>query len=225
MILITGDTHGYFRKIYKNTNIEQLDKNDYVIVTGDFGYMFNTSLSCNMEKKLLENVDTNILFVDGNHENFDMLNGYKVEQWHGGKIHRLSDNIIHLMRGQVFEIDNKKIFTFGGAESIDKVWRIPGISWWEAEMPNEEEMNEGLENLKKYDMNVDYIVTHALPTSQLHLCAAELGFDMLGDKLTDYLETIEQQVNFKRWFCGHYHTDSVLDDKHTVLYNDIIEFR
>ena len=41
----------------------------------------------------------------------------------------ISDSICHLMRGQVFDIDGKTFFTFGGGNSIDKAWRTPGVSW------------------------------------------------------------------------------------------------
>ena len=45
------------------------------------------------------------VFIDGNHENYDRLSAYPVTEWRGGKVHRIADNILHLMRGQVFEID------------------------------------------------------------------------------------------------------------------------
>ena len=113
------------------------------------------------------------LFVDGNHENFDRLNEFPVEEWKGGKIHRVQPSVIHLMRGQVFELEGKKIFTFGGASSHDidggilepddpdykkkkekldrgdKPYRINRVSWWKEELPSEEEMKEGRENLQK----------------------------------------------------------------------------
>ena len=108
-----------------------------------------------------------LLFVDGNHENFDRLNGYPVKEWHGGKVHELRPHVMHLMRGQVFEIDGKKIFAFGGASSHDitggiletddpsfrkkkkmldrgyEPYRINHLTWWEQELANEEEMEEG----------------------------------------------------------------------------------
>lgn len=57
--------------------------------------------------------------TDGNHENFDRLYAYPVEMWHGGKVHKIRPSVIHLMRGQIFELEEKKIFTFGGASSHD----------------------------------------------------------------------------------------------------------
>ena len=57
--------------------------------------------------------------VDGNHENFDRFNEFPVHHWHGGKIHYIRPHVIHLMRGQVFEIGGITFFTMGGASSHD----------------------------------------------------------------------------------------------------------
>ena len=64
------------------------------------------------------------------------------------------------MRGQVFTINSKKFFTFGGASSIDIARRTENIDWWRDELPNYREMNEGLENLEKHNFEIDYILTH-----------------------------------------------------------------
>ena len=106
-----------------------------------------------------------ILFIDGNHENFEPLNSYPVEVWNGGKVHRISYSIIHLMRGQVFMIESKSFFTFGGALSFDKGRRIEGKSWWKEEMPTPEDYKEALINLATVNYDVDYIVSHDCPNS------------------------------------------------------------
>ena len=67
----------------------------------------------------LNEKNSTTLFVDGNHENFTRLYNYPVEEWHGGKVHKIRDSVLHLMRGEIFEINDKKIFTFGGAKSHD----------------------------------------------------------------------------------------------------------
>ena len=122
MVFLTGDTHGHidsqklfdFAKIHKN-----LTKNDYMIILGDFGFIFYPNPDNAKEKYQLEELSElpyTILFIDGNHCNFDRLNSYPVETWNGGKIHRISDSIFHLMRGQVFNIQNKTFFTMSGAK-------------------------------------------------------------------------------------------------------------
>ena len=124
MIYITGDYHGDFERF--NTSIfpeqNEMTKEDFVIICGDFGGVWNKDEESSMETMVLDWLECKpftTLFVDGNHENFDRLYAYPVEKWHGGKIHRIRPYVIHLMRGQVFELAGKKIFTFGGASSHD----------------------------------------------------------------------------------------------------------
>jgi hypothetical protein len=110
-----------------------------------------------------ENKRYTVLFVDGNHENFDALAQYPITEWNGGKVQIIRENVIHLMRGQVYNIDGKSFFTFGGGVSIDKASRIPYISWWEQEEPSFSEINEALDNLERCNYKVDYVITHAAP--------------------------------------------------------------
>ncbi len=124
MIYITGDCHADFSRFSTAIFPEQreMTKEDYVIICGDFGGVWTKGEESPREKwdlNWLEDKSFTTLFVDGNHENFDRLYSYPVEKWHGGKVHKIRDSVIHLMRGQVFEIEDRKIFTFGGASSHD----------------------------------------------------------------------------------------------------------
>ena len=120
MIYITGDCHGDFRKFNKKNfpKQKQLTKEDYVIICGDFGGIWDSDKESRKEKWWLDWLNEKsytTLFVDGNHENFDRLNAYPLEEWHGGKIHKIRSSVLHLMRGHIFKIADKTIFTFGGA--------------------------------------------------------------------------------------------------------------
>ena len=117
------------------------------------------------------------------------------------------------MRGQVVELGEIKIFTFGGGESHDKAYRREGKNWWKQEMPSEAEMNEGIENLEKENFEVDYVVTHSAPTS------IRPKYD--PDPLTEYLEGIKSRLKYKKWYFGHYHIDKEIDDTHTAIFNQI----
>ena len=124
MIYITGDCHADFSRLSTDNFPEQkeMTKDDYVIICGDFGGVWNKDTENPREKWDMEWLDSKpftTLFVDGNHENFDRLYAYPVEEWHGGKVHKIRDSVIHLMRGQIFEIDGRSFFTFGGASSHD----------------------------------------------------------------------------------------------------------
>lgn len=124
MIYITGDCHADFTKFNMENFPEQkeMTKDDYVIICGDFGGVWTKDEESEKEKwwlDWLERKSFTTLFVDGNHENFDRLYSYPVEEWNGGKVHRIRPTVIHLMRGQVFTLEGKKIFAFGGARSHD----------------------------------------------------------------------------------------------------------
>ena len=248
MIYITGDCHADFSRLSTDNFPEQkeMTKDDYVIICGDFGGVWNKDTESPREKWDMEWLDSKpftTLFVDGNHENFDRLYTYPVEEWHGGKVHKIRDSVIHLMRGQVFEIDGKSFFTFGGASShdiqggilepdapdfksqkkkLDMGWqpyRINHISWWERELPTKAEMADGLENLEKYGNEVDFIVTHCCSSSTQALYS---GGMFKPDILTDYLETVRQIATFKKWFFGHYHDNRNINAEEILLYEQII---
>lgn len=221
-------------------------KEDYVIICGDFGGVWSKGKEDKEEKHLLdwlEGKPFTTLFVDGNHENFDRLYAYPSEKWHGGKVHKVRLSVIHMMRGQVFEIEGKSIFTFGGASSHDIdggilepedpnfkrkkkrldrercSYRINHVSWWQQELPSVEEMEEGRRNLAAHDDTVDFIVTH---------CCASGTQALLGDSMytfdieTDYLEEIRQKTTFRKWFFGHYHDNRNVSAKEILLYEQII---
>lgn len=226
MIFVTGDTHGLqdFNKlhIFAGEN-NKLTKNDYVIIAGDFGALWNeNTLALNL--RAYSQLPFTILFVDGNHENFNLLNTYPVEQWHGGKVHKIKPDIIHLMRGQVFEIDGKTIFTFGGATSIDKHMRIEGLSWWREELPDDNDLSEAVKNLSRYKNNVDYVITHSCGERALTYPPLKSRNFQTGiypeNRMLSYFE---DTVKFKHWYFGHYHLDGKLNDGMTVLYHNIIK--
>lgn len=121
IIWVTGDTHGdWIHRVNMDSFPEQreMSKDDYVIILGDFG-IWRDSPQQRWYLNWLEERNFTTLFIDGNHENYDILDSYPVEEWHGGKVHFIKPSVIHLMRGQVFDIDGLKFFTFGGASSHD----------------------------------------------------------------------------------------------------------
>lgn len=228
MIYITGDTHGQrdFVKIRTFAYECQIAcKDDYLIIVGDFGAIWNEK-TLDTDLKPYECLPFTVLFVDGNHENFDLLNAFPIEMWNGGKIHRIRDNIIHLMRGQVYEIEGKTFFTFGGATSIDKIYRTENVSWWKEELPSYSDMQEADENLKRVNYKVDYIITHSCDERALYYPPL-LNRNFQVDKYPEnsMLSYFEENVEYKHWYFGHYHLDGNLTDKKTVLYNEIIEIK
>lgn len=225
MIYITGDTHGIidWGKINTSRFPEQKDltKDDYLIVLGDFGGVWGDKDQDRYIQKTYGERNFTTLFIDGNHENHDLLDSYPVEEWHGGKVHRITDSILHLMRGQVYEIDGLTFFTMGGAESTDKAWRKEGVSWWAREMPSEEEYEEAAANLEKCGGEVDYVLTHCAPETTL--CALNMSnvYFRSANELTKFFDLLTQTIRFREWYFGHYHSDSDLGKFH-LLYQRVI---
>lgn len=244
MIFITGDTHGVFSRFStKKFKVQKgMTKDDYIIIDGDFGSVWNGAAAENYWLSWLNKKPFTVLFIDGNHENFELLGKYPVEQWNGGKVHFIRPSVIHLMRGQVFTIDGCKIFTMGGARSHDidggildredplyrkkvkhlkllgKSYRVDRVSWWDGEMPSKEELFEGLVNLNKHDNTVDYILSHEAPTH------TKIGLRQLErDQLSEYLQLVDKTVKYKKWYFGHYHMDKAVADDKVLVYKNVVQ--
>lgn len=222
-IFVTGDIHGDhdILKLYDDSLLEYCatSREDYLIVCGDFGAIWYGDGRDTLLDEFYATRPYTILFVDGNHENFNALNEYDVEYWKGGKVHKICDNVYHLMRGQVYEIDGKTIFTFGGAKSIDKMNRVEDVSWWAQEMPSLEEYEEAAINLEKVNYTVDYVFTHCAATSVIK----KINPLFAPDILTSWFEEIEKKLTYKHWYFGHYHKDMRTDNSHTCLYDFVQE--
>lgn len=235
-----------------------LAESDFVIICGDMGLVWADDGEFAYNKRWLCGLPFTILWVQGNHENYDMIARYPIELWHGGKVRHIArDKIILLERGQVFEVEGNRFFTFGGASTHDiqggildrispsyekdRKWanrsglpfRVKGESWWAQELPSEEEMQEGRDNLAQVGYRVDFVITHCLSGTMLGKLqtalaksgqegrALEIG--LRGrDILNDYFDEIEERLQYRHWFCGHYHENLRLDGRHTVLYGDIV---
>lgn len=232
LIYITGDTHGDFARFSLEKFPEQniMTKDDYVIICGDFGGIWAGDEQ--QEKKLdsLSLLPFTILFADGNHENYDLLNDYPVMEWHGGQIQTIRHNVLHLMRGQIYEIDGKSFFVMGGAACHDlwnsvldmedsdfeakyfrlrhkgEFFRIKGLSWWEQELPTDATLEQAWNNLCAHGKTVDYVISHCAPTTiQEKICRKLNNHTYKPDRLTQFHQRVYNECKFEKWFCGHYH--------------------
>lgn len=234
MIYITGDTHG---RPERNLSFKQfkdgkeLTKDDYVIICGDFGLLWsNLPDGDSAERrniKWLNDKPWTTLFIDGNHENFSRLAELEDKNMFGSKVGVVADSIYHLRRGEVYEIDGKDIFCFGGGYSIDKDGRVPDITWWSEEMPTTAEYEYGFKELEKKGNRVDYVITHTCSHMMFEklLCyyPRDLHPKVHGeDAIRMFFNLIEERVKFKRWFFGHFHVNRILDDNHIALLDKVV---
>ncbi len=229
-VFLTGDTHGELDmgKVLDFARCAQgvLTREDYLIILGDFGLVWSDPPSPKETERLdwLESCPWTTLFVDGNHENFDMLDALPTERWACGVIQRVRPHVIHLMRGQTYAFGGHSFFVVGGAHSVDKEWRTPHRSWWPQEVPNDED-RERIAAAAAQVGAVDYVLTHCPPTGCYNRYRKRFqGFWGPSDEYTDWLEEhIEGAFAYKRWFYGHLHFDLPLDEPHTLLFDQVFD--
>ena len=182
MVFVTGDLHGNFERFKPKYFPKQarMTKQDIMICAGDFGGVWFGDSRDDETLDWLERLPFTLVFVCGNHENYDALERYPVAEWHGGKVHRVRPHVLHLMRGQIFELDGYRFFTMGGAKSHDiedgilepdapdfeqrltmlqrkprARYRINHISWWAQELPFDEEYAEARRSLDAVGWQVE----------------------------------------------------------------------
>ena len=218
MIYITGDIHADFSR-FKDPMLKKLKKQDALIICGDFGFIWDGSQK---EKKLLKKIGKlpyNVLFVEGTHENYDLLEQYEVSEWCGGKTRLISGRLRQLMRGQVFEIAGKKVFAFGGGQTEDIYELTEGSNWWAREIPSEEELAEGVANLERAGNSVDFVVTYEPPSRMQDFL---LGGISECSNINTYLSQIYEKIDFKAWFFGKLHINKLVPPKYYAVYDGII---
>lgn len=198
---------------------KDLTKDDYLIVTGDFGLLW-ADIPDKEEKYWTRQLTARkftTLFIDGNHENFNRINALPEIDMFGGKVGVVCDGIYHLKRGYVYTIDGKTFWCFGGAESTDRQYRKENVSWWPQEIPSAEEMAFGISQLEAHNWCVDRVITHAAPKSIVAL----IGYkERIADPVSEFLETLKYRIQCKKWHFGHYHLDMMVEGKYMFHYNE-----
>lgn len=230
-IYVTGDTHGgvdmhkLSGKALKKSGIT-LTPEDYLVILGDFGFPFLDKETDEQKgeysywMKWFSQKPYTILWVDGNHDNFNFWEKQPITQWHGGKvqIHPKAPNVIHLMRGEIYELDGRKIFAFGGAESHDKEYRVPDKTWWAQEICSPAECENAIRNLEKHGYSVDYVFTHTPPA---HIINAVFN-EACNDKTAMFLSSLVN-LEYKVWCSGHIHKSIVsARDRFRSFYQDVM---
>lgn len=210
MIYFLSDMHGGERIGELTKYLEEATDDDLLIILGDSGIKFRDTEENKAFDELLLSSEKKIAMLDGNHENFKYLYSFPEEDWCGGRVHRLTKNVVHLMRGYVFNIQGSSFFVFGGCNSSAK-WRDLGL-WQPEEAPTEKELALAYENLEKHGNRIDYILTHKY----------EQGNGTRTQSLFDLCNFINENVDFKLWYAGHWHANKRIDEKHILIYDKLI---
>lgn len=221
MIYVTGDIHADLER-FKSKAMKRLKKGDTLIVCGDFGFVWDGSKKEQKVLKWLGKRPYQILFVEGTHDNLDLLAGSPEESFQGGKARHICGNVWQLLRGEIYRIEDDDIFTFGGGESPDMDVRVEGETWWRGELPTVEELEYARENLKKHGNVVDYVITHS-PSAKVQ---GFLDMDHTHtDQLGAFLDGVAKDVRYKHWYFGKYHMDKVIPPLHHMMYQEVLPIK
>lgn len=223
-IILTGDTHANIDRLLF-INDSEMTKDDIVIILGDFGVIWGDSEMTDWCLKKLSEKNFTTAFLDGNHENFhEIARLEKKAFWNGGKVGILPHDIIHLLRGEIYNIEGRIIGVCGGANSIDLWHRREGISWWREEEITDNDINNFMAAAGKYNNEIDIILSHDAPASMIPIVKLYSGVND-GDisNSQKQLEKINQLVKFKKWYFGHWHIDKVITNEFECLYRGIKE--
>lgn len=226
-ILITGDKHGDFSFLESFINLEKTDISDTLIILGDAGINYYVS-SCDEKnnkyklskraKKTLTYLSTlpiTLFCIQGNHEaRPETIKEYKEKIWNEGIVYyqEKAPNILFAKNGEIYNINQKKFLVIGGAYSVDKHYRLQNnYAWFDDEQLNENEKNMILNKIK--NLNVDYVLTHTCPYKYIpvYLFLSFIDQSTVDNSMEYFLDEVEQNLNYKKWYFGHYHSDEMLN--------------
>lgn len=217
MIYITGDTHGRFERVEQLCERFGTSREDILIILGDAGINFSGGRHDRMKKEFLDSLPITIFAIHGNHEQRPYtIDTYKEKQWHGGTVYYEEEypDLLFAKDVEVFELDGKKAIVMGGAYSVDKMMRLMyGYGWWPDEQPSEEIKKDVERKLDELGWKVDLVLSHTTPLKYEPVEVFLKGIDQGNvDKSTEeWLDGIEDRLDYGKWYCGHYHTEKKID--------------
>ena len=225
-IYLYGDLHRTIdlEPLVELSKERRVTDKDVLIILGDFGGVWYSEEEDNeFLNHLADSISYKyILFIDGNHENFDRLNKMPIVEMYGNPTHEvLKDKIYHLMRGYKYTIEDKIFFAMGGADSIDKYQRIANVDWWSDELPSNEEYERAFKTLDENNFTFDYIISHCTSSYILNDISAYMRDK---NKLTNFFDSILCDLSYKRWYFAHYHLNRISETYNAeCLYQRLVE--
>lgn len=226
MIYITGDTHGDFERYIAFSEKTEPTVEDTMIVLGDAGLNYYSNDRDSMRKAFVNSFPFTTFCIHGNHEMRPAdVGSYKTKEYCGGSVWYEDEypNILFAKDGEIYHFGGYNCIVIGGAYSVDKYYRLArGWQWFDTEQPTDEIKTFVEAQLSQRDNKIDIVLSHTCPIQYEPIEVFLPGIDQSSvDKSTEeWLGKIESCIEYKRWYCGHYHTDKKID-KIQFLFKDI----
>ena len=217
MVYITGDIHGQTERITYFADRFGMTEEDIIVILGDVGANYYLNKRDKKTKEQLSSIKPTILCIHGNHEaRPDKLAGYETKIWNDGLVQYQPDypNLFFAVDGALYNINGKRCIALGGAYSVDKYYRLEkGYAWFEDEQPSDTIKNYVNNQLLSVSNKVDVVFSHTCPLKYEPREAFLSCIDQSTvDKSTEqWLDTIEDSLDYKAWYCGHWHIDKKID--------------
>ena len=225
MIYYTGDIHGSKFEITRFCKRTRLTREDTIVLLGDVGANYFGDERDLELKRALNKLKPTILCIHGNHEKRpDQIATYETRTWNGGQVwvEEAFPNLLFAQDGEFYNIEGLNHLVIGGAYSVDKFYRLyRGLHWWADEQPTPMIKAHVEQQIMKRGYKVDVVLSHTCP---FRYEPTEAFLPMVDQSTVDasteeWLNTIEQQLSYKAWFCGHWHINKRIDKMHFLFHD------
>jgi len=212
LIFLTGDTHRSFDRIEDFCDYYVEDPDDILIILGDVGINYHGNPSDWSLKRELSELPVTLFCVYGNHEmRPENISSYEEKEWNSGIVYWEPEfpNLIFAKDGEIYDFDGLKCIVIGGANSIDKMYRVPGRDWWDDEQPSDEIKYRVENRLEQENWKIDVVLSHTCPYQYMPREAflPNVSEWSIDNSTEEWLDEVERKLDYSRWYCGHFHTD------------------
>lgn len=228
MIYLTGDTHRNFDRVFDFCAENDTETDDVLVILGDAGINIFLDERDRELKKMLSTLEVTLLCIHGNHEERPfMIDSYVEKEWRGGIVYYEEEfpRLLFAKDGEIYDLEGRSAVAIGGAYSVDKYIRLrAGAFWFETEQPTDEIMDDVERALDRVHWRVDAVLSHTVPRKYepTEIFLPSIDQSMVDKTTEDWLDTIEDRLNYERWYCGHFHCNK-RDNRITILFEDFEE--
>lgn len=240
---ITGDKHRNFQYVKDFCRDMNTRKKDVLIILGDAGFNYYEDERDDKLKSEISNLNITLFCIHGNKEKRPQnIGAYGIRSFCGGKVYYEPKypNIYFAIDGEIYNFEGKKYMVVGGAHSVDKMRCLEQHKpFWEDEMPDETTKAKVEQKLSAEGNKIYGMMTHTCPIEYLPtemFVSTRQNADIkrkpkksksknffkpdIDRSTEEWLSKLEKQLDYKVWYCGHYHIDKEID-KINMMYSGI----